>query len=209
MKQGADVIVKPNMCTSYHTFEYAATTNPEVVATLVKLCVEAGAKRVRVMDFPFGGTAEGAYAKSGIADAVKAAGGEMEVMSQVKYRSVEIPQGKRIKKWDVYGDILDADLVINVPIAKNHSAARLTLGMKNLMGIVSDRMGMHSRGLHESIADVATVVRPQLTIVDAVRILMRQRADGWQSGRRQEDGHRHCQHGRGCRRRLCRDTLSA
>jgi len=173
MKKGADVIVKPNICTSYHTFEYATTTNPEVVATLVKLCLGAGAKRVRVMDFPFGGTPQASYTKSGIADAVKAAGGEMEVMSLMKYRSLEVPQGKLIKKWDVYGDIMDADLVINVPIPKDHSAAGLTLGMKNLMGVVRDRDGMHARGLHQAIADVATVVRPQLTIVDAVRILTR------------------------------------
>ncbi len=170
--QGADVIIKPNMCTSYHTFEYATTTNPEVVATLVKLCLGAGAKRVRVMDFPFGGTPQSAYAKSGIAEAVEAAGGVMEVMSAMKYRSLEVPQGKSIKKWDVYGDIVDADLVINVPIAKHHNASGLTLGLKNLMGVVRDRDGMHARGLHQAIADVATVVRPQLTIVDAVRILL-------------------------------------
>jgi uncharacterized protein (DUF362 family) len=171
VKKGAEVILKPNICTSYHSYEYASTTNPEVMATLVKLCLGAGAKRVRVMDFPFGGTPQAAYAKSGIADAVKAAGGQMEVMSGMKYRSVDVPNGKRIKKWDIYGDILDADVVINVPIAKNHSAAGLTLGMKNLMGVVQDRDGMHARGLHQSIADVATVVRPQLTIIDAIRIL--------------------------------------
>ena len=52
VKDGDDVIVKPNICVDYHTFEYAATTNPEVVATLVELCLGAGARRVRVMDQP-------------------------------------------------------------------------------------------------------------------------------------------------------------
>lgn len=169
--KGADVIIKPNVCTAYHTFEYASTTNPEVVAALVQLCLGAGARRVRVMDFPFGGTAQASYEKSGIAAAVKAAGGVTEAMSNMKYRDVEIPQGKRLKQWKIYGDILDADVVINVPIAKDHSSARLTLGMKNLMGVVLDRNGMHSRGLHQSIADINTVVRPQLTVVDAIRIL--------------------------------------
>lgn len=171
VKPGADVIIKPNVCTAYHTFEYAATTNPEVVAALVQLCLAAGAKRVRVMDFPFGGTAQASYEKSGIAAAVKAAGGVTEAMSNMKYRDVAIPQGKRLKQWKIYGDILDADVVINVPIAKDHSSARLTLGMKNLMGVVLDRNGMHARGLHQSIADINTVVRPQLTVVDAIRIL--------------------------------------
>ena len=145
VKKGNDVIIKPNVCTAYYPFEYAATTNPEVVAAIVQLCLEAGAKRVRVMDFPFGGTAQASYDKSGIGAAVKAAGGAMETMSNMKYRDVQIPQGKRLKQWKVYGDIQDADVVINVPIAKDHSGATLTLGMKNLMGVVLDRNGMHSR----------------------------------------------------------------
>ena len=171
VKKGNDVIIKPNVCTAYYPFEYAATTNPEVVAALVQLCLKAGAKRVRVMDSPFGGTPQASYDKSGIAAAVKAAGGTMETMSGMKYRDVLIPQGKRLKQWKVYGDIQDADVVINVPIAKDHSGATLTLGMKNLMGVVLDRNGMHSRGLHQSIADINTVIRPQLTVVDAIRIL--------------------------------------
>jgi len=171
VKKGNEVIIKPNVCTAYYPFEYAATTNPEVVAALVQLCLEAGAKRVRVMDFPFGGSPQASYDKSGIAAAVKAAGGAAEAMSNMKYRDVQIPQGKRLKQWKVYGDILDADVVINVPIAKDHSSATLTLGMKNLMGVVLDRNGMHSRGLHQSIADINTIIRPQLTVVDAIRIL--------------------------------------
>ena len=172
VKKGNDVIVKPNICNAYHGAEYASTTNPQVVAAIVSLCLGAGAKRVRVMDFPFGGTPQASYQTSGIADAVKAAGGEMEAMSSMRFRDINIPQGKRIKQWRVYGNILDADVVINVPIAKDHGATRLTLGMKNLMGVVQDRTGMHSRGLDQSIADINTVIRPQLTIVDAVRILM-------------------------------------
>lgn len=169
---GSDVIIKPNICNAYHGPEYASTTNPTVVAALVTLCLNAGAKRVRVLDYPFGGTAEKAYATSGIAEAVKAAGGQMETMSRMKFREVEIPAGRKIKKWRIYGDILDADVVINVPIAKNHGNARLTLAMKNLMGVIEDRGSFHSRGLHQCIADLNTVVRPQLTVVDAVRILV-------------------------------------
>jgi uncharacterized protein (DUF362 family) len=171
VKPGANVIIKPNTCVAYRGPEYAATTNPDVVGALVALCLGAGAKRVRVMDFPFGGTPQASYKQSGVEDAVKAAGGEMEVMSRLKYRQTPVPQGKAIKKYDIYGDILDADVLINVPIAKTHDAAGLTLGMKNMMGVVLDRNTMHSRGLHQSIADINTVVKAHLTIVDAVRIL--------------------------------------
>ncbi|MCX7681176.1 MAG: DUF362 domain-containing protein [Anaerolineae bacterium] len=172
VKRGDDVIVKPNICNAYHGPEYASTTNPEVVAAIVALCLEAGARRVRVMDFPFGGTAQNAYRTSGIAEAVEAVGGQMEVMSDLKYRAIEIPNAQALKKTEVYGDILDTDVLINVPIAKHHSMARLTLGLKNLMGTVKDRGAFHARGLPQSIVDLATVVRPHLTVVDAIRILV-------------------------------------
>ncbi|MCX8126607.1 MAG: DUF362 domain-containing protein, partial [Dehalococcoidia bacterium] len=165
-----DVIVKPNICVAYHTYEYAATTNPEVVATIVKMCLGAGARRVRVMDQPFGGTAEQAYQRSGIAEAVLAAGGQMEVMARMKFRNTPIPDGKDIKSWLVYQDALDADVLINVPIAKTHSLAGLTLGMKNLMGLILNPGQFHVN-LAQRVADLTTLLRPELTVVDAVRIL--------------------------------------
>ena len=171
VKPGANVIVKPNICNAYHGPEYASTTNPDVVAAIVALCLGAGAKRVRVMDFPFGGSPQASYETSGIAAAVKAAGGEMEAMNRLKFRKTALPQGKVLRSSNVYGDILDADTVINVPIAKNHGSATLTLGMKNLMGVIQDRNTLHAIGLHQAIADLNSAVKPQLTIVDAIRIL--------------------------------------
>ncbi|MBI2906574.1 MAG: DUF362 domain-containing protein [Chloroflexi bacterium] len=173
VKPGNDVIVKPNICVAYHTYEYAATTNPWVVRALVKMSLEAGARRVRVMDFPNGGTADVAYVKSGIAEQVEAAGGHMEYMSSFKYVFADIPEGRDIRKWEIYEDILKADVVINVPIAKDHRLAKLTMGMKNLMGVLrkETRNQMHNNQ-GQRLADVASRIRPTLTIVDAVRILV-------------------------------------
>ena len=171
VKGDDDVIIKPNICHDYYTYEYAATTNPEVVAGLVELCLGAGARRVRVMDMPFGGKPETAYARSGIAEAVSSAGGAMEVMNSAKYRQTEIPQGQDISAWPVSQDVLLADVVINVPIAKHHSLARLTLGGKNLLGIVQKPRAFHIN-LGQRIADLVSLVRPTLTVVDAVRILV-------------------------------------
>ena len=171
VKPGAEVIVKPNICAASHSFEYASTTNPEVVATIVRMCLEAGAKGVRVMDFPFGGTAEQAYARSGIGEAVKAAGGEMEIMSNLKYGDVAIPNGRDLKTCKIYRDALDPNVVlINVPIAKHHGTSGITMGMKNLMGLIQNRQAIHMN-LHQRIADLSSAVRPTLTVLDAVRIL--------------------------------------
>jgi len=169
--RGDDVIVKPNICVAYHTYEYAATTNPWVVGALVRLALEAGARRVRVMDYPFGGSAEQAYVKSGIEEQVKKAGGQMEVMTKFKFVDADIPAGVDLQRCKIYDDVLKADVVIDVPIAKHHGLARLTLGMKNLMGVIYDRPAMH-RNLGQRLADLSSRVQPTLTVVDAVRMLM-------------------------------------
>jgi len=171
VKSGDDVIVKPNICVDYRTYEYGATTNPDVVAALVELCLGAGAKRVRVMDLPFGGSPESAYARSGIADAVQAAGGQMEVMNRNKFRRTAIPDGRDIASWEVYQDVLTTDVLIDVPVAKHHSLARLSLAGKNLLGVILKPSQIHVN-LGQRTADLVSLVRPTLTVVDAVRTLM-------------------------------------
>jgi uncharacterized protein (DUF362 family) len=169
--QGANVVIKPNICVAYHTYEYAATTNPWVVGALVKLCLEAGAKSVKVMDHPFGGTAEEAYSRSGIEEQVLAAGGQLSTMTPIKFVSEKIPGGLSLTKAAIYDDILKADVLINVPIAKHHSLARLTLGMKNLMGTIKDRQAIHI-DIGQRLADLTSRIYPTLTVIDAIRMLM-------------------------------------
>jgi uncharacterized protein (DUF362 family) len=168
--KGDDVVVKPNICTGYHGPEYAATTNPEVVATLVSLCRRAGARRVRVMDLPFGGPAEEAYRVSGIQEAVEKAGGQMQVMSPAGFREYRIPDGRDLTSWPIYADVLACDVLIDVPIAKDHGATRLSLAGKNLLGVILDAGRIHSN-IGQRTADLVSVVRPSLTVVDAVRVL--------------------------------------
>ncbi len=172
VKSGDDVVIKPNICVAYHTYEYAATTNPWVVGTLVKLALEAGARRVRVMDYPFGGSAEQAYVKSGIQEQVEASGGQMEIMTKFKFVDTTIPDGVDLQRCKIYDGVLKADVLIDVPIAKDHGLAKLTLGMKNLMGVIYDRPAMH-RNLGQRLADLSSRVQPTLTVVDAVRMLMK------------------------------------
>jgi uncharacterized protein (DUF362 family) len=172
VNQGDVVVVKPNICISYYGYEYAATTNPWVVGAIVKLALDAGAKKVKVMDFPFGGTGERAYQVSGIQAEVQKAGGTMvEMTGKFKFVDTAIPKGQVLNSTPIYDEVLNADVLINVPIAKNHGLARLTLAMKNMMGVILYREMMHSN-LGQKLADLNSRVKSHLVIVDAVRMLM-------------------------------------
>ena len=168
--KGAKVIVKPNMCIKAPASQ-GATTHPAVAAAVVKLALEAGASKVMVMDFPFQGSSESVYEVCGVGPAVKAAGGEMVPISRVKFVPTEIPDAVKLKKAAIYDDILKAEVLINVPVAKSHMEAGVTLGLKNMMGTVDNRAQMHV-SLNQAIVDLNTRVRPQLTIIDGIRVML-------------------------------------
>lgn len=172
VKKGSRVLIKPNIAFARPP-EGAANTNPEVVAELVRLCFRAGAKEVIVLDHTLD-PARITYEMSGIAKAAEGQGARMVYVSQRDFVPIEVPKGKILSAYRVMvlKQVLDADVFINVPIAKTHGSARLTLGMKNLMGIIQDRGSWHRSGdLHQCIADFVTAIKPNLTVIDAVRVL--------------------------------------
>ena len=166
--KGDVVVLKPNIGWD-RTPAYAATTNPDVVGTLAKLCYESGAKKVKVFDNTVS-DARRCYKQSGIADSATAAGAEVVFMDNRKYKEVKL-NGTVLKTWPLYNDIFEADKVINIPIAKTHSLTTLTLAMKNWMGVMGGvRFRVHQR-IDESLVDLVRVIKPTLTVLDAVRIL--------------------------------------
>ncbi|MDH4241021.1 MAG: DUF362 domain-containing protein [Phycisphaerae bacterium] len=176
ISRGDIVVVKPNMSWD-RTPEQAGNTNPEVVSTVVKLCFEAGAKKVKVFDRTVNDPRR-CYVQSGIADAARASGADVDYVDERKFRDMTI-KGSVLKSWPLYTEVFEADKVINIPVAKHHSRARLTLSMKNWMGVMGGtRSRIHQR-LDESLVDISMTVKPTLTILDAVRILT---ANGPQGG---------------------------
>ncbi len=171
VKRGARVVIKPNVLTG-RAPEYAATTNPEVVGTLVTLCFEAGAADVTVLDRPTG-AARPAFQESGIAAAVAKADGRVKYLSDRNFETVAIPHGRFLTAWPLVSDVFEADVFINVPIAKHHSMAGCTMAMKNLMGIMGGQRGVIHVDFAQKIVDVNTLVRPHLVVLDAYRVLVR------------------------------------
>jgi len=170
VRSGNDVIIKPNICVDFRGYEWGATTNPWVVGALVKLAFEAGASRVRVMDQTWKRNMTKSYRVSGIQEQVEAAGGEMEWMPLEKFIPTPAPLGVELTSFDIYEEILKTDVLINVPVAKHHMNAKLTLSMKNLMGVIGDRPVIH-KNFGQRIADLASAITPTLNVMDAVRVM--------------------------------------
>ncbi|MDR3110711.1 MAG: DUF362 domain-containing protein [Planctomycetaceae bacterium] len=172
VKKGQKIVIKPNIAWD-KTPEIAANTNPVLVAEIVKQALAAGAAEVNVFDFTCDKVWQDCYKHSGIEDAVIAAGGKMLPGNDERYfKEVELPQGKILKTTKIHQALLDCDAWINVPVLKVHRGTKMTIAMKNYMGIVWDRQYFHGHGLDQCIADVCTwSKKPVLNVVDAYRIM--------------------------------------
>jgi uncharacterized protein (DUF362 family) len=171
VKSGAKVVVKPNVLTGRPP-ETATTTNPTVMATIIRMCFEAGAGSVTVFDNPTV-SPRPAFETCGLAKATAEAGGTLKYLSSRDFEKVDIPEGKILTSWPLVRDALEADVFINVPIAKTHSVTTLTMSMKNLMGIMGGSRGSIHTDIATKLVDVNTLVKPHLVILDAYRVLFR------------------------------------
>jgi uncharacterized protein (DUF362 family) len=170
VKQGQRVVIKANIAWA-RTPEQAATNNPELFSALIRMCYEAGAKRVAIWDHTCDNY-QFTFARSGLKEAAQKAGADIfSGHGRNVYKQVEVPKGKKLKTTEVLRDVLESDVFVNFPIPKHHDATELSLGMKNLIGIVWDMEKLHRIDLHQCIADINTIRKPDLVVVDAVRIL--------------------------------------
>lgn len=184
VKRGETVVVKPNIGWD-RTPELAANTNPLVVRTVVELCLEAGAKQVRVFDRPCNDPRR-CYVQSGIQGAVESIRSDrvrMEHMDRRGWQELDIAQGVELRRWEFYRPALEADRFINLPIAKHHGLSTVTLGMKNIMGVIGGNRGRLHRQIDEALCDINLIVPSDLTLIDATRILV---ANGPQGGRAED-----------------------
>jgi uncharacterized protein (DUF362 family) len=168
------VVVKPNIGWD-RTAEQGANTHPDVVAEVVRLCREANPRRVIVCDCPVK-NARSTLERSGISAAAAAAGAEIIVPEDSRYRMV--PISPRLGTWEVLEPFVLATKVINVPVAKHHPLTGVTCGLKNWFGITAVRRMMLHGDVQRSIAELAALMRPTLTIVDASRVLMEHGPEG-------------------------------
>lgn len=172
IKNGDRVAIKPNLSFASPP-ERGATTNPDVLKAVMNLCLEAGARQVLVVDHPLQ-HASIIGSESPVAQVVKDTKNAVLMLPTTEnlYEETAIPQGKAMKSTKIAKILKEADVLINLPIAKNHSATFVSLGIKGNLGLVYDRIAYHNcSDFLQSLADLATVIKADLTIVDAVRAL--------------------------------------
>jgi uncharacterized protein (DUF362 family) len=173
VQRGQRVLLKPNASFDAPP-QWGTTTSSEVVREISQLCLEAGAEQVIVFDHPLR-SPELCLEQTGLETALADLAAVKVVLAskQRYFEAMAVPGGRALQQVEVAKEALRADVIINIPTAKSHSATGVSLGMKNLMGLIWDRGYFHqATNLHQAIADLSTVVRPQLIIVDATRALV-------------------------------------
>ncbi|MGM0441406.1 MAG: DUF362 domain-containing protein [Elusimicrobiota bacterium] len=176
VSKGDIVVIKPNMSWDRRP-KQAATTNPKVVEEVVKMCFEAGAKKVKAFDRPCA-NAKRSYQSSKIPRAARRAGAEVFQMDDWNFKKAEFDYESPVEGWPIYRDVLRADCFINIPILKHHNLTGLTISMKNLMGVVGGNRGQIHRNISEKLAHFTDFISPDLNIVDATRVLVRNGPSG-------------------------------
>ena len=175
VSRGDIVVVKPNIGWDRMPI-HAANTNPDVVGAVVQLAFEAGAKRVVVADGSCNDPNR-CFQRSGIWRATYALGADVIIPAEHRFRTMRL-NGDVLDEWPVYMPLVQADKIINVPVAKHHNLAKYTGAMKNWYGSLGGRRNRLHQNIDVSVADLATFMRPTLVVVDATRVLVRNGPQG-------------------------------
>jgi uncharacterized protein (DUF362 family) len=163
------VVIKPNISWA-RAPQLAATTNPEVLEAVIELCQEAGAKKVRIADHTIH-DARRCFAITGAGMVAKKTGAELVFPRSSLMRDMKL-QGHRLDVWPVFVPLVEADKIINLPVAKVHVLSGLTLGMKNWIGAVGGRRSALHQDIHLTIVDLAQFFNPTITLIDATRVMI-------------------------------------
>ena len=175
ISKGDVVVIKPNISWARRP-EMAASTNPYVMEAVVELCQEAGARKVRIADNTIH-DARRCFALTGAGMVAKNTGADLIYPRSSLMRQMKL-QGNRLDVWPVFVPLVEADKVINLPVAKHHSLSALTLGMKNWIGAVGGRRNKLHQDIHLTIVDLAQFFKPALILIDAIRIMTRNGPSG-------------------------------
>ena len=176
--RGKSVVLKPNV---YCPSPAPTTTDPRVIAALVRMTKDAGARKVTVAEGRSISTAlfrkgkqstQACFEAIGMDRAALDNGAEIVYLEEDEFIDVTNPDAVVLKEARVPRTIYESEVLINVPVLKNHSLTLTTLGIKNLHGTISDKDKLFGHDYHhipQKLVDILRYHKPALTVIDGVR----------------------------------------
>lgn len=173
VSKGDTVALKPNVVTG-ESMKRGVITDIRVIEAMIRLCYEAGASKVKVVEGSgyFTSTSE-ALMNSGVKTAAEALGAEVVDVDKDELVEVKLIDSLIIEKINVSKAFMDADVRINLPVMKTHDQLLVTLGVKNLKGVIpkSLKRTFHKIGVVKAIVDLSRAVPVDLTVLDAINAM--------------------------------------
>jgi len=166
---GKRILIKPNLVIAKKN-DTGATTNPEVIEALIQEVLKTSPAEIALGESSTAGddTIE-AFHVTGMDKIARKYGVKVIDFKKTPAIDTDIPLGKEIKSVKIYKPVFEYDYFINVPVLKIHGETTVTIGMKNLKGCIHDKEKhrFHRLNLHQCIVDLNTVIKPDLTVLDA------------------------------------------
>lgn len=171
VERGDRVLVKVNAAFATPP-ELGATTHPELVAAVVKLCLRVGAREVIVADNPINDP-DSCFRLTGIGAAAAAAGARVVLPRAGSFRPFTLEGATLIRRWPLfYEPLAVATKVIGVAPIKHHNRSGASMSMKNWYGLLGGRRNMFHQDINTIIAELAQLVRPTLVILDGTMVMV-------------------------------------
>lgn len=173
IKRGDVVLLKPNMGFP-NPPRYGATTSPEVLREVALLSIQAGASKILVCDNPVR-KPNICLKANGIKEALKDLPSThiFTLTGERFFVERRIKGGEHLKSTRIAKTLLEVDVFINIPTAKSHNSTEVSFSLKNMMGLIENRLILHGMyNLHRSIADLNLIRKPDLVLMDATRSLI-------------------------------------
>ena len=171
MRPDDTVVIKPNLVVSRPQWA-GVNTDPQVVEALVKQVKERGVQRVIIGDGSgMGYNATKAFKICDYTRLKKKYNLQLVDLERDRFIKKRVPIDGPFSCLEIAQTVVECDFLINVPVMKAHAETLITCSLKNLKGVMPRTMktAFHSRNLHRAIAQLASVVSPDLIIVDGIQ----------------------------------------
>jgi len=171
VKPGETVLLKPNIGFATPP-RICATSHPDIISEITKLCYQAGAKKVFVTDNPINDPTS-CFELSGISAAAAKSGAEVILPKADYFRPMTLAGGRLIKNWPVlYEPLKNVDKVIGIAVVKDHHRSGASMIMKNWYGLLGGKRSIFHTDINTIIVELATLVKPTLVILDATQVMV-------------------------------------